>query len=57
MAFIVEQAGGVASDGYNRILDIEPTALHQRVAIFIGSAKMVRTAEQMMLENQVITAD
>jgi len=57
MAFIVEQAGGVASDGYNRILDIAPTALHQRVAIFIGSAKMVRTAEQMMLENQVITAD
>jgi len=57
MAFIVEQAGGVASDGYNRILNIEPTALHQRVAIFIGSAKMVRTAEQMMLENQVITAD
>ena len=56
MAFIVEQAGGVASDGFNRILDIQPTALHQRVAIFIGSEKMVRTAEKMMLENEVIKA-
>ncbi|TKC06195.1 class 1 fructose-bisphosphatase [Pedobacter frigoris] len=50
MAFIVEQAGGVASDGFNRILDIEPTELHQRTAIFIGSEQMVRTAEQLMAE-------
>lgn len=50
MAFIVEQAGGVASDGFNRILDIEPTALHQRVPIFIGSENMVKTAEKLMAE-------
>jgi fructose-1,6-bisphosphatase I len=50
MAFIIEQAGGVASDGLNRILDIEPTALHQRVAIFIGSPKMVAKAEAFMAE-------
>ncbi|PYF72704.1 class 1 fructose-bisphosphatase [Pedobacter nutrimenti] len=50
MAFIIEQAGGVASDGFNRILEIEPKALHQRVAIFIGSEKMVRVAEQLMAE-------
>ena len=37
MAFIVEQAGGAATDGRQRILDIEPTALHQRVAVFLGS--------------------
>ncbi len=50
MAFIVEQAGGVASDGLNRILEIQPTALHQRTSIFIGSEKMVRTAEGLMKE-------
>lgn len=37
MAFIVEQAGGMAIDGTQRILDIEPTELHQRVPLFIGS--------------------
>jgi fructose-1,6-bisphosphatase I len=50
MAFIVEQAGGVASDGFNRILEIEPTELHQRTAIFIGSAHMVHVAESLMME-------
>ncbi len=50
MAFIIEQAGGIASDGLNRILDIEPTELHQRTSIFIGSPKMVRLAESMMAE-------
>ena len=37
MAFIVEQAGGAATDGHQRILDIEPQQLHQRVAVFLGS--------------------
>ncbi len=37
MAMLVEQAGGAATDGRQRILDIEPTALHQRVAVFLGS--------------------
>ena len=50
LAFIIEQAGGVASDGLNRILDIEPVELHQRVSIFIGSPKMVRKAEEFMAE-------
>ncbi len=50
LAFIIEQAGGVASDGLNRILDIEPMELHQRVSIFIGSPKMVRKAEEFMAE-------
>ena len=48
MAFLAEQAGGVASDGYNRILDIQPTALHQRVPLFIGSKEMVKKSEQLM---------
>ena len=50
MAFIIEQAGGIASDGFNRILDIVPTELHQRTAIFIGSPDMVRVAEDLMVE-------
>ena len=37
MAFLVEQAGGAATNGQQRILDIQPTALHQRVAVFLGS--------------------
>jgi fructose-1,6-bisphosphatase I len=48
MAFIIEQAGGKASDGYNRILELEVTELHQRSAIFIGSENMVLKAEEMM---------
>jgi len=37
MAFIVEQAGGAATDGKQRILDIQPEKLHQRVPVFLGS--------------------
>jgi fructose-1,6-bisphosphatase I len=48
MAFILEQAGGRASDGFERILDKQPEALHQRAAIFIGSENMVLKAEEMM---------
>lgn len=48
MAFIVEQAGGKASDGFKRILDIVPTELHQRVPFFCGSKKMVEKAEEFM---------
>lgn len=48
MAFIAEQAGGVASNGFQRILDIEPTELHQRVPFFCGSKKMMAVAEKFM---------
>jgi len=48
MAFIIEQAGGMASDGYGRILDIEVTELHQRSPIFIGSENMVLKAKEFM---------
>ncbi|MBS1529316.1 MAG: class 1 fructose-bisphosphatase [Bacteroidetes bacterium] len=48
MAFIIEQAGGRASNGYERILDLEVKELHQRTAIFIGSENMVFKAEEMM---------
>ncbi|WP_037317769.1 class 1 fructose-bisphosphatase [Salegentibacter sp. Hel_I_6] len=48
MAFIVEQAGGKASDGFTRIMDIEPTELHQRAPFFCGSKNMVAKAEEFM---------
>ena len=48
MAFIAEQAGGRASDGFNRILDIVPSELHQRVPFFCGSKNMVLKAEEFM---------
>lgn len=50
LSFIVEQAGGKASDGKNRILEIEPKELHQRTPLFIGSKKMVEMAERYMEE-------
>lgn len=48
MAFLAEQAGGKASDGYERILNIKPTELHQRVPFFCGSKNMVDVAENFM---------
>lgn len=44
LAFIAEQAGGLATTGHERILSIQPTRLHQRVPYFIGSKKMVEQA-------------
>ncbi len=41
MAMIVEQAGGAATTGRERILEVRPTALHQRVAVFLGSRNEV----------------
>jgi fructose-1,6-bisphosphatase I len=41
MAFIVEQAGGAATDGRTPILDLKPTALHQRVGVVLGSKNEV----------------
>jgi fructose-1,6-bisphosphatase I len=41
MAFLIEQAGGAATDGRRRILDIQPTSLHERIAVFLGSREEV----------------
>ena len=48
MAMIVEQAGGLASDGQRRILDIRPEALHQRTPLYIGSRRMVERVEKAL---------
>lgn len=48
MAFIAEQAGGKCTNGFQRIMEIEPTELHQRVPFFCGSTTMVDKAEEFM---------
>ncbi|MHC2993643.1 fructose 1,6-bisphosphatase [Pontibacter sp. HJ8] len=48
LAFIVEQAGGKASDGNRRIMEVEPTELHQRSPLILGSADMVDMVEKFM---------
>ena len=41
MSFIVEQAGGVSSTGYERIMEMTPESLHQRVPVILGSKNEV----------------
>ncbi len=48
LAMIVEQAGGMASTGTGPVLDVQPTALHQRVPLYIGSRRMVEDAEAFL---------
>lgn len=43
MSFLVEQAGGLSTTGYTRIMDIEPTDIHQRVAVILGSRHEVES--------------
>jgi fructose-1,6-bisphosphatase I len=47
-AFIVEQAGGVATDGYRRVLEKKPATLHERMPLYIGSKKMVELAHDFL---------
>jgi len=58
LSFVIEQAGGRATNGLSRILDLEVAELHQRSPIFIGSEEMVLQAEEMMAEavNHVMEA-
>jgi fructose-1,6-bisphosphatase I len=56
LAFIAEQAGGRATDGFTRILDLQPENIHQRTPLFIGSSAMVSKSEEMMKKHAVGTA-
>ena len=51
LAFVAEQAGGRATNGKDRILDIVPGELHQRVPLLIGSENMVKLAEDFLAKN------
>lgn len=53
VAFLAEQAGGKASDGFRRILDIPIKEIHQRCPLFIGSKQMVDKAEALMQEHSM----
>ena len=53
MAFIVEKAGGIATDGVQSILDIMPTALHQRTPMFIGSKLMMEELESFSKKSKL----
>ncbi|MGV3653244.1 MAG: class 1 fructose-bisphosphatase [Noviherbaspirillum sp.] len=50
MSFLVEQAGGAATDGKQRMLDVQPTKLHQRVPVFLGSKEEVELVTSYHLE-------
>jgi fructose-1,6-bisphosphatase I len=57
LAMVVEQAGGVASTGFERVLDVEPTSLQQKVPLIIGSRDDVREYNRFYKEAAPAAAD
>jgi len=53
LAMIVEHAGGKATDGRRRIMEIDPDSLHQRTALFIGSKEYVDIAAKFLAEEAI----
>jgi fructose-1,6-bisphosphatase I len=51
MALLIEQAGGQATDGHQRILDITPTAVHQRTPLFVGNTSEVTRVMDFIAQN------
>ena len=56
LAFIVEQAGGKSSNGQQRTMSIEPTALHERCPVFIGSIELVNQVEEFLAKEAATAA-
>lgn len=56
LAFIVEQAGGRATNGYSRVLELQVTELHQRTPLFLGSSDMVDKAMELMQQHSPATS-
>ncbi len=54
LSFIIEQAGGKATDGFKRILDLEPKSIHQRTPFFIGSPDMVDIVRDFMAKYSAV---
>jgi len=52
MSFIVTQAGGAATNGHTRVMDIQPSALHQRVGVILGSKNEVERITRYHNEGQ-----
>lgn len=57
VAFVIEQAGGLASTGRARILKVEPEALHQRIAFIFGDRQEVERIEQYHRDHNVVEYD
>lgn len=55
LAFLAEQAGGYASNGYGPILDIEPAGLHQRTPLFVGNRSLVYQLERYLQEERPVS--
>lgn len=53
MAYIIEKAGGLATTGNQRVLDVQPTDIHQRVPFFIGSKEDVQEVIDMYKKHSV----
>ena len=53
MAYIIESAGGRASNGKQRILELKPTSLHERTPVFIGSEYDVKMVEEFMAREEI----
>jgi len=51
LSFIAEQAGGAASDGRQRILDIQPKSLHQRTPVYVGNRELVEKVEELIRQH------
>ena len=56
LAFLVEQAGGLATDGKQRIMEIQPTELHQRVPYFLGSKNMIEKVGALIAEETEVVS-
>ena len=54
LAFIAEQSGGVATNGSQRILEIQPTTFHQRSPLYLGSPKMVAHATSYIKADSLV---
>ena len=52
MAFIMEEAGGRATDGHKRILELQPEALHERTPVYIGSEEDVLLVEKYLRDGE-----
>ena len=52
MAFLVEQAGGRATDGHRELLEIQPTSLHQRTPLYVGSKALVDRAGEYLAQDR-----
>jgi len=57
LSFIIEQAGGIATNGNERIMEIAPSAIHERTPIYIGSKQNVEEAMKFISSDEAMTVE